>query len=607
MERRSILDEPPRLPLELAIGLFLLGAGLLPRLLVAELVPTTPVSDFRAVVGFALAFRDQGIVPGGYFWEVLNVGPAMAISLLYRLVPGDPDELARLATAAFTGLLGVVPFLAWRGVLRLGVRTVGGALLALWPGQVLFSGVVAQDNWVTPPTVALACVAARSLVLRRAHPLLAGVLFAMAVAMRQEMLYVLLPLLVAGAGVLQRETRQWRTSAVALLAMAVPLLALAWQRHAATGRFALASGHVGYTLLGTVAPGATRVGWTDPASFAASVRPDLTADRQQLVDAAMPLALAEVRRRPGFQVARAFGAGATSLFTSDADGLYWSLQADGALPAEQRAAGDRAARRLWPLLRLQSRVVQGLFLAALAIGIWRRSAPILVVSSAVLLKVGLHAALVSVGRFYVPVTAMQLVVVALGCWLVVEGRAWAPAATALVAGALAAAALFSGGAQAQSWVREHDRDPQLTYRFSLRSSSSSAHLDCAVSIGKVTLLGFDQVTIEPLPEGGSSGRAVAVCSAGAGAAPESVALELSSRATVAPAAQRAVERVEADGNLVLQRALPADGTSATAAVPLGTLSARRRRAVRIELGVPPAGSAGGGASTIRLLPAAGGG
>src|SRR4029079_11177940 len=96
----------------------------------------------------------------------------------------------------------LIPYRAWRDVLPFWVRMLAGAALAIWPGQVLFSGVVAQDNWVLAPTVGLTALAVRTLLSKDAgRPVIAGLLLAAGAVMRQEMVVVLFPLLLAAAGV----------------------------------------------------------------------------------------------------------------------------------------------------------------------------------------------------------------------------------------------------------------------------------------------------------------------------------------------------------------------------------------------------------------------
>jgi hypothetical protein len=505
---------PPRAA-ELASAAGLLAAGLLPRLWFVTAFATLPISDFGAVLELALAFRDTSLAPPGYWWDVLNVGPSFALSLALRLFPADPETTARLATAVWTGLTPLVPFALWRGALPLWARTLAGALLALWPGQVFFAGVVAQDNWALPPAVAVGALAARALVLRQAYPVAAALLFAAAVAMRQEMLYVLAPCALAGAGLLGRRLKP-RAALAFACALTVPLLLLALQRRAATGELALSSGHVGYTLLGTVAPGATRLDWIDPVSFAASVAPELAADRHRLIEGALPLAVAELRRRPLFHAARTAAVAMRLPFGSDVSNLYWSLTAPGVLPEPVRARGEALASRLGIPLRRQSWLIQALFVAALLLGAWRRSWPLLALASAPLLKIALHAFLVAGSRFLVPATGLQLLVVAFAAWEATQGPrrdAW----VALVAGLAGAAALTAAGGQLSRAVQARDVDEQRTYRFVLRDSGGAASLACTVATGRLTSLGAEEATLElPGADARPGERAVAACELVAG-------------------------------------------------------------------------------------------
>ncbi|HEY9422878.1 MAG TPA: hypothetical protein VIW92_15810, partial [Thermoanaerobaculia bacterium] len=186
-----------------AAGLALLSfLGLVPRLAFIAAFPTIPTSDFRNLVRFGLHLRDHGLTSFDWSWQFFSPGLPVVLSGLFGIAPdADPDAAARLATAVACGLTPVLPFVIWRGILPFWTRLLAGAMLALWPGQAMFSGVVAQDNWVLPPTVALGALAGRALLSSRAWPVAAGLLYALGVAMRQEMLVALLPLLLAAAGV----------------------------------------------------------------------------------------------------------------------------------------------------------------------------------------------------------------------------------------------------------------------------------------------------------------------------------------------------------------------------------------------------------------------
>lgn len=593
----------PRPGSELAWGALLLALGLLPRVLMAVAFPVRPISDFSGVLSFATAMRDQSIAAPGYYWDVFNVGPPLVVSVLLRLFPHDPEATARLATAVWTGLMPLLPFLIWRRVMPLWVRVLAGALLALWPGQVLFSGVLAQDNWVTPPTVAVGALAARAIAARRSYPVAAGLLFALAVVMRQEMMYVLLLALLAGAGIVGvpgTVGEKAKRAALCALAVAVPFLAMAWQRQAATGHFALSSGHVGYTLLGTVRPGATHLGWDDPVSYVATLKPELVRDRQRLFHETLPLALAEVRRRPVFQTARVVAAALRTPFNSDADDLYWSLGAEGVQPAEKRAAAADLSARAGPWLLRQARAIHALFLAALLLGLWKRDGAVIVVALTVLAKVVLHAVLVSTGRFLVPATALELIAIALGCWLLARTRAWRAGAVVAAIGIVVAIAAPPAARALTAKVQERDpTDVQRTYRFTLTGRGHAGALDCVVSQGKLVALDAEFAVLEPLHEQAPAGEvAAADCALRDGAA-AGEPLALAFDAGGGPPAGSVRQRVAFDGREVLSR--DAGAPAGPARAELGRVACCARRPLRVELVVERPIAARAASTTFRLV------
>src|SRR5262245_26025167 len=231
-------DASAREPLAVA-ALVVLGVGL--RLAFVLDFPTVAFSDFRALLDLGLVMRESW-APATWHWIQFNPGLAMALSVVFAIFP-DPEIAARHATAGLTGLLPLLPFFLWRDVLSQRGRFLAGLLLALWPGQVLFSGVVAQENWVLFPTIALGCLAVRAMRLSCAYPITAGILLALSATFRQEMLFVLVPAAMAAAGLLDPHFSRRRSAATLLLATGIPLLAVAAQRHAASGRFTITTEH----------------------------------------------------------------------------------------------------------------------------------------------------------------------------------------------------------------------------------------------------------------------------------------------------------------------------------------------------------------------------
>ena len=398
--------------------------------------------------------RDRSLTTGGFYWEYFSPGLPVFLSLLFRVFPGDPAAAARLATAAATGLVPAFPYLLWRGVQPFRVRLLVAGMLALWPGQVLFSGVVAQDNWVLLPSVALAALAVCRLSGGRAHPVAAGLLYALGVAFRQEMLIVLLPLLAAAAW---ERGRRGRSIALALLAAGAPLLLLALQRQAASGRFALTSEHSGLAVLGSYVPGATRNSWIDPLPYVASVEPALLRDRRELRRRALGLALSEVRRRPAFHAARITASVLDFAVASEADNLYWSVLAPEVMPPPLRPRGARLAHLASPLLRIEMMSLLALFLATLLFS-WRNPA-VWALGAAMACKIGLHAVTVSQGRYFLVVTALQLLAIALGAGEMAARGTWRTAAAALATGAIVAVGVGLVGPRAVGWVQRRDLPP----------------------------------------------------------------------------------------------------------------------------------------------------
>ncbi len=391
-----------------AVALVALGVGL--RLLFAAAFPTQPFSDFRAIVDFGLRLRDQGPAAPGWGWVQFNPGLPLLLSVLFRAAPADPASAARVATAIVSGLTPVLPFLLWRPILAYRWRMLAGLLLALWPGQVFFSSVVAQENWVLLPSIALACLGVRALREGgdRGYPVAAGVLLAVSAGIRQEMLVVLLPLALPAAGGLR-----WRRVLPFALAAGVPLLVLAVERRAASGRFALTTEHGGLGVLGSAVPGSAAAGWVDPTPHVASLDPDLVKDLKRLREESWPLAVAEWKRRYRFHVFRAAVAGLRLGVQSDADNLYWSVGANEALPAERRDASTAFYARWGPRLRWELALIQGFFAAAVAVGLVRRDPAILALCAAVLLKFAIQALVSPLGRLMVPAVALELLAIAL--------------------------------------------------------------------------------------------------------------------------------------------------------------------------------------------------
>ena len=504
----------PHLSREVLAAAALLALGVGTRAVFAVRYPATAFSDFRALLEFGRVIAGQGLAPDTWHWIQFNPGLPMILALLSGF-SASSEPAVRTATAVATGLVPLLPFFLWRPVLALRWRLLAGALLALWPGQVFFSCVVAQENWALLPTVALGALAVRALRIGGggggegggAYPVAAGLLLAAAAAIRQELLVVLAPAAVAAAGLFRSDGARVRRTLRLGIAALLPLLALAIQRRAATGRFAITTEHGGLALLGSVVPGAAGAGWVDPKAYIASVDPALLEDRDAARSAASGLAFGEWKRRPTFHALRSVAAAGRLAVEGDADDLYWGVGAPEALPLATRARGADFFARWFPRLRWELALIQGLFLAAVVRGVRRRDGGVLVLAACVLLKFALQSIASPLGRLMVPATALELLIIALGAASLAaaaNSRAWV-ASLALALGA--AVALLLAEPRLNELVVRRDEAPRPVARFPLEiAGMEKAFARCTVETGEVTSLEWRRAWMRPSP-GGPPARA----------------------------------------------------------------------------------------------------
>jgi len=554
------------------------------RLAFVRAFPTIPFNDFRGHVDFGLRLRDLGLAAPGYSWVQTNAGLPLLLSVLFRIFPANPDNAARVATAVVSGLAGAVPVLLWRPILARRWRLVAGLALALWPGQVLFSGVVAQENWALLPLVALACLGVRAAYLpsRPVRPIAVGLLYAWACALRQELVVVLLPLVLVAAGVAPRRTGRFRALILLLASAGVPLLLLAAERRAATGRFALTTEHGGPSLLGSVVPGAAADGWVDPKPYVAARRPELLRDRKVYRDAATGLAVEEWRRRWRYQLFRTAVSSMRLLGDSDAECLFWSVGAAEALPPERRASGEALAARSGPLLRLELAALTGLFAAAVLLGAHRRDPGILLLALAFLLKLAMQSFVSPVGRLMVPGIALELLTVSLAASRLARiprrGRALLLGAAVVVA-----AALLLATPPLLALARRKDEAPWPIRRFPLEIAEAGL-AECRVESGRVAEFewGRGRLTLASASPGlGESTRVT--CELPAAHGP--LRLKLDGAHAWPGDTIRIGERVEADGRDLFAREIGQPEGAPPVEVPLGDA-----RSVSVEIRVARPGS-----------------
>jgi hypothetical protein len=492
--------------------LVLLGVGL--RLAFVARFPTEPVSDFRGLVLFGLRLRDEGLAVRGWHWVQFNPGLPLILSVLFRVFPHGVMTTARQATAVVTGLLPLMPFLLWRGLLGFRWRLAIGALLALWPGQVIFSGVVAQENWTLLPVVALACLAVRRLrdPAGGSFPVAAGLLYAAAGAIRQDMLAAMLLPAAAAAGLpglrAGRGARSMRLAAAAL----VPLLALAMERRAATGRFAVTTEHGGLGVLGTLVPGSAQTGWVDPVLSIAAVQPDLLTDPVALRRATWRLAWDEARRRWRFHAFRVAASALRLSVESEAGDLLWGLEAPRAQPPETAPAAAAFAGAARPLLRIEQALISGLFAVSLLLALRRRDSAMLVLGAAAVVEMVVQALFSPLGRLMVPVIALELLVVSLAAAGIPPGRdgVRSERTRLVLLGVAVAAILFVAAPALHAVAVRKDEAPPRIGRFPMFvAGGGGVFAECSVEAGRLWVIAGDRARVGA-DTGGTGGSRV-VC------------------------------------------------------------------------------------------------
>jgi hypothetical protein len=467
----------------------LVAVGVGARLAFVAAFPPRPFWDFLGLIHFGALLRDHGLAAPGWYWSQFNPGLPVILSFLFRIFPGDQIAVARTATAVSTGLLPLFPFLLWRPAVELRWRLFAGGLLALWPGQVFFSGVVAQENWVLLPTVALASLAAgRLLGSGPARPVVAGLLYAGAAAIRQEMAFALLPVLIPAA--FDGAAGQGRRRGAARLGvtLAAALAALAAQRLLATGRLAVTTEHGPLGLYGSFMPRASEGGWIDGRAYAFALEPPAAAELFGRPSTLFRMTREEIARRPAFHLLRMAAWFPRLAVDSDSGILIWSVGPGQAQEPERQARAARFVERWTAALKWELAAFQGLFLVAVAMGLARRNPAILVLSASVFLKFLVHAVVSPLARLIVPAIALELLVIALGMVEFARSSMARRAAFALLALAPAALLLLGVPRLTEFVVRRDSPVLPGVRRFSLYVEGAGV-ARCELRSGALTGLG----------------------------------------------------------------------------------------------------------------------
>ena len=559
--------------------------GVFPRLTFIILFPTQPISDFKGLVDFAIALHDSVFARGTWYWEFLSAGLPTMLSVIMRVFPDSPETTARWATAILTGFVPIFPYAIWRDVLSLRARILAGLLLALWPGQIFFSGVVAQDNWVLIPTIALSSLAVRSLVARDGgHPFWSAVLFALGTFIRQEMLIVLIPVALTSAGLgtggkhLKRHLFFWMVGALLLL------LLIAGQRAIATGRFALTTGHGGKAMLGAYVPGAGLNYWTDLSPYIASVDPSLLRNKKRFNEECYRLALKEALRRPKFHLVRIVSGVLNNLGRPDPSNFYWSLNAINVLPVEYKQRGDIFVKKISPLVNTFIVMIHTVFLASFLGGVVRRNWPILAISATMLLKIFIHAVIVAQPRHFMPVIALECLIIALSVDYAIKSKKITQFILILVGAASIIFLLTMVSFRARAYILTQDENIQRVYRFSLTEAMGKGSLTCVVDCGRLSDLTEQSAELEllntnPYPEETASVK----CLLTGTETPVPLSLQIRDPYTPAGVPKKIIKRVLLDGQEIFRNDLAAQLVNGWFEVPLGLVGKGTQRAILIEI------------------------
>ena len=575
----------------------LLGVGL--RLAFVRAFPTQPITDFKYLVELGIDICRDGIAAPSRHWAFFNPGLPMVLGTLFCVLPGKPVVLARLATAAATGLMALLPFAIWRGALPFAVRCVTAGLLTFWFGQIAFSGVVAQDNWVLLPTVALASLGARAVLVPDAgYPITAALLYAAGMAFRQEMMVVLLPLVLAAAGLRWKPLRS-RRGAILLVAVTVPLALLATHRYAATGRWALTSEHGGMAMLGAFVPGAAASGWIDPHPYVEDIDPSLVSDTARLRKEAYGIAFRLAVKRPVFHTARVLSLIGMLMVDGANANTAWSLYQPRVLAARYKPRLEAIAWPLAKLLHWESVAILSGFLATLLI-CGRRNAAVWIIVTAIALKVGIHAVTVMQGRYLQAVTGMMILVIGLGVHEAMQRSRREVLWRTLVAAFVAIVVAYVAP---RLWAEVRSRD-FYEPRFTLGLRSTRPLLRCTVRNGRVGSLvakGFSGTVLPLLVDPRPGDVAVAECQVKR-VLPAGLLLRVRDGYAPGGFPGRIEQRVEIGGRELLRHDLAAEAGSGWFEFPVDSLRPGDTVKVEVIAVHPDPGPAWGnaGATTIEL-------
>ena len=466
---------------ELLTLVVILIVSILPRLVFISIFPSRFVSDFSVILRFGLAMTQDSLARGDPAWDFINPGTPFFLSLLFRMIPANPELVARWATALITGALPLIPFLFWRNVFSLRARTVSALLLALWPGQIIFSGIPAQDNWVLFPSILLCALCVRVLMLKEnGYPFWGTVMYVLAGFIRQEMFVVLLPALFVV--IYTKNIQVFRGNLYrAGTTLFLLLFLLIVYRGTATGHYTLSTSHAGEAMLGSYVPGAGKT-WTDPKPYLAATAPQLLYQGKLSQKDALSIVWQEVRQRPVFHGMRLLSLPAYEIVFFDENLAYWSITRPDVLPTEDYKV-NYFVTNVRSNLKYFSMVPHFLFFFAIVFASLRKKKVHVVafLLLIMLMKIFIHVIIVSQARFFLTSIALEFLVIGVVLDDIFAEKEKLSIGIAILLTSISCFLLASSVLGARKYISTHDIVSQYHYRFPLEIGNMK--FDCEMNDG----------------------------------------------------------------------------------------------------------------------------
>lgn len=469
----------------------IMALSVLPRLIFISVFPSQFVSDFAVIFRFGLAMSKDLFARGEPAWNFINPGTPFFLSLLFRTIPADPELVARWATALIAGMLPLIPFLVWRNIFSLQARTISAFLLALWPGQIIFSGIPSQDNWLLFPALLLCAMCVRNLVLQEGgFPFWGAVLYILAVFIRQEMFVVLLPALfvILWTKTFQRFLRNLFFASVTLLSL---LFILILYRGTATGNYTLTTSHFGEAMLGSYVPGSGK-SWADPKPYLAANAPHLLYQNQGKLSQkdAISLVWQEIQDRPVFHIIRVISLPASDILSLEGSLAYWSLTNSEFLSGDYK--NPFFINEIIPKLKYFSLFSHFLFGYSIIFVLLKKKDawPAIFLFLILLLKVIVHAFIVSQSRFYLMSIALEFLVIGVVADSIFSEKKQQLIKLSLFLTCACFIFLASFIFFADKYISTHDEIPQYSYSFPIYIGNTT--FDCEMDEGLLFAIYFGQ-------------------------------------------------------------------------------------------------------------------